>query len=301
MLTLPSFAKINWNLKIVGRRADGFHELCTVFQTISLHDTISFSEAEHLSLECTNPSVPTDDRNLVIRAAKLLSERFGVRRGCRIRLEKTIPAPGGLGGGSSNAAVALLGLSEVWGLSPRPEDLLELAAELGSDVPFFLLGGTALGLGRGEVLEPMPEVIEPYMLVATPPVEVSTREAFEAIGAKNLTESELQSTLVICRRDAQNLKISQSGLCNDFESSVFGKFPEVEELKWGFQESGVRAAQMSGSGASVFAVFDKEETRQATLEAFRNRNWRMFAAATLSRSEYREALGSCQRLLPISF
>jgi 4-diphosphocytidyl-2-C-methyl-D-erythritol kinase len=301
MITLPSFAKINWLLRVRGKRADGYHELCTVFQTVTLHDTLTFESAGDRTLECDDPSVPTDGRNLVLKAAAALGERFGVSAGFRIRLEKRVPAPGGLGGGSSNAAMALLGLSELWRLDPKPSELLDIAGELGSDVPFFLTGGTALGTGRGEVVEPVGEVDEAFLVIVRPPVEVPTGQAFASLGAKNLTDIDSESTLSFCRREAQNLQIQQGQLVNDFEGAVFAREPEVAEVRDALLESGARAAQLSGSGASVFAVFDKEETRQATLEAFRNRNWRMFAAATISRSDYREALGQCRRLLPISF
>lgn len=299
--TLPSFAKINWTLRVLGKRPDGFHELCTVFQTVTLSDSISFSPSETVSLTIDVPSVPTDDSNLIIKAAKLLAAEAGIEAGAAIGLEKRIPSPGGLGGGSSNAAVALLGLSRLWDIRPAPEDLLKMATALGSDVPFFLMGGTALGTGRGEKLEALDEIEEPLMAVVTPRFGISTAEAFSGLNAENLTTSALESNLVICRRDAENLGIRQEDLVNDFETSVLVKEPEIAEIKRVLKENGARVAQMSGSGASVFAVFDKEETRQTTLEALNEFNWRMFAVATLSRSSYREALNPCHSLLPISF
>ena len=215
-LTLPSFAKINWHLRVGGRRRDGFHELCTVFQTVDLHDTISFEEDDELSLACDDPNVPTDGSNLILKAAALLAERAGVAKGSRIELQKRIPAPGGLGGGSSNAVTALLGLSRIWGLEPSPEDLREIAEKLGSDVPFFLIGGTAMATGRGEILEPLTDVDEQFLVLATPQIAVNTAQAFKSLGRESLTDPDSESTLALCRRDAQSLQIEQGQLVNDF-------------------------------------------------------------------------------------
>src|SRR3982751_6323785 len=145
-LTLPSFGKINLHLQVVGRREDGFHDLCTVFQTISLHDTLSFEPDTNLRMSCNDERVPIDDRNLVMRAATMLREKYGVECGATIHLEKQIPAPGGLGGGSSNAAMTLLALRKLWDVDADFTDVRGLAESLGSDVPFFLYGGTSLGM-----------------------------------------------------------------------------------------------------------------------------------------------------------
>src|SRR3954468_2041797 len=147
--TLPSFAKLNWNLRVLGKRPDGYHELSTVFQTISLSDTISFSRAdsEEVVLECDDPALSTGSDNLIIRAANALKSLSGCRAGARIRLAKRIPFGGGLGGGSSNAAIALMGLARLWDLRPDSGELIRVAAQLGADVPFFLVGGTARGSG----------------------------------------------------------------------------------------------------------------------------------------------------------
>lgn len=300
-ITLPSFAKINWTLEVRGRRTDGYHELCTVFQTVDLHDTVVFSEAEELTLECSDPTIPVGEENLILRAARLLERGGGVRRGARIFLEKRIPASGGLGGGSSNAAVALLGLATLWGLGPSAAELASMAEVLGSDVPFFLVGGTAAAAGRGEELAPMQDISEPFLVLLNPGVRVGTAEAFKGLNMQNLTDIRPESTLAFCLKGAGSLQIEQGQLVNDFEASVFEREPGIREARDFLSAKGARVAQMSGSGSTIFAVFDKEETRQATLKATLRENWRMFAAATLSRTEYREALDPCHRLLPISF
>ena len=292
-LALPSFAKINLHLQVVGRRADGFHDLCTVFQTISLHDrlTISRSESDEIVMTCGDSRIPVGEKNLVVRAAMALQEECKVRCGAKIHLEKIIPAPGGLGGGSSNAAIALLGLNKVWNLGRTVEDLHPIASRLGSDVPFFLYGGTALGMGRGEVVEPVPDFTAERMLVVTPDVVVATRDAFKRLNAPSLTNQESKRKLQICRFDLESADFNYTAFKNDFETTVFAAYPEVDRVKNTLLDLGARQALLSGSGGSVFAVFEKEETRQAAMKALGNEaNWRKFAVATISRDEYREAL-----------
>jgi 4-diphosphocytidyl-2-C-methyl-D-erythritol kinase len=289
--TLPSFAKINLHLKIVGKRDDVYHELCTVFQTVSLHDEVHFERAERLSLTCDIASVPTNDQNLIMKAARALQKRSGISMGARLRLVKRVPTPGGLGGGSSNAAIALLGLVRLWGIRNYSTDLHELAAEIGSDVPFFLCGGTALGLGRGTEIVPLPGCREKYLLIVTPHVTVSTAEVFSRVNAHNLTSVDSNRILQICRFEAESHVLRYADLRNDLEKVTFKQYPEVAAAKKALLELGARQALMSGSGASVFGIFEKEETRQAAMKALDKQvNWRKFAVATVSRKQYREAL-----------
>lgn len=299
---LPSFAKVNWLLRVLGKRPDGFHELCTIFQTVSLCDRIRFEPADDLTLECSAPAIPTDGTNLILRAANLLRERYGVRSGARLVLEKHIPAPGGLGGGSSNAATALLGLAVLWDLEVGFPALTEIGASLGSDVPFFFYGGTALGSGRGELIEPLPDFEQKYMMIVTPAIAVPTSAAFGGLNLLPLTKNDPESILELCRKAGREFKDGRQVPANDFERSIFATFPEIERVRDRLVEHGADLALLSGSGASVFAVFEKEETRQATLKALGNEtDWRMFAVATVSRDEYRRALGRAWRLFPISF
>lgn len=290
-ITAPAFAKVNLHLQVVGRREDGFHDLCTVFQSISLHDTMTVRPASEVRMTCSDPVMPVDDRNLVVRAALSLRERYRITSGAAIHLDKQIPAPGGLGGGSSNAAVALLMLRKLWQLECGIDGLHEIAAKLGSDVPFFLYGGTALGMGRGEAIEPIEEFEEKYMLVVSPQVSVATREAFKRLNLRVLTKQESKRKLQICRFELESADFRYTAFKNDFETTVFAAFPEVERVKQTLLDLGAERAMLSGSGGSVFAIFDKEETRQTSMKALDNEvNWRKFAVATISRNEYREAL-----------
>jgi 4-diphosphocytidyl-2-C-methyl-D-erythritol kinase len=289
--TLPSFAKVNLHLRVIGKRDDGFHELFTVFQTVSLADSLTFSLADEIELICSDPRIPAGGENIVVRAANALKERFGSSNGASINLEKHVPSPGGLGGGSSNAAVTLIGLSKLWNLGASREDLRALATDLGSDVPFFLYGGTAIGMGRGEIIEPIVDLKAKYMVIVTPNVSVSTKEAFVGLNAPNLTKAEANHILNVCRFDLESSDLLQTVLKNDFETAIFAAHPEIGRVKDALIELGAKPALMSGSGASVFGIFDNEETRQAAMKALdRQVNWRTFAVATVSRDEYREAL-----------
>lgn len=292
--TLPSFAKVNLHLRVIGKRDDGFHELCTVFQTVSLADSLTFSPANEIEFSCDHLRIPTGDENIVVRAANALRKRFAVRAGAALRLEKRIPSPGGLGGGSSNAAVTMIGLSKLWNLAPTAEDMQELASELGSDVPFFLHGGTAIGTGRGEIIEPAADFDVKFLMVVAPDVEIRTSDAFAALNAPNLTKSESDNILNVCRFELESADFRSTALRNDFETGIFAAYPEIGRVKNALFDLGAKQAMMSGSGASVFGIFDKEETRQAAMKALdRKVNWRKFAVATVSRDEYREALKMC--------
>ena len=291
VFTLPSFAKLNLDLRVIGKRDDGYHELFTVFQTVSLCDEITFEDSDSVELTCGDPRIPIDERNLIVKAANVLRSRFAVIAGAKMHLRKRIPAPGGLGGGSSNAAVALIGLKRLWHLDIRFEEMLEIAATLGSDVPFFLYGGTAMGFGRGTEIEPVADISEEYLLIVTPDVHLSTADAFKELNSLCLTTETSERILLNCRFNAESLDLRHAVLKNDFEPTVFGSHSQVVLVKQTLLDLGAVNALMSGSGASVFAVFDKEETRQTAMKALDEQvNWRKFAAATISRDKYREAL-----------
>ena len=296
--SLPSFAKINLFLRILGRRNDGFHELCTVFQTVSLRDNLTFAEDSELILTSDGQNIPLDDRNLIIKSAKLLKEKFGIETGAKIHLEKNIPAPGGLGGGSSNAAIALLGLSKLWKIKIDFADLIEMGKLLGSDVPFFFYGGTAIGTGRGTEIFPREEIVEKNILIVTPKIDVSTVAAFGQINARHLTNNSSKSILQICRNEAESMFLLQTPVINDFELVVFKLEPEIERVKNALVASGAKTALMSGSGASVFAAFENQKQMETARHNLTfERDWRLFSVKTVSRSDYFESLKYFPHLL----
>lgn len=300
IIKLPAFAKINLGLRVLGRRADGYHEISTVFQTVTLHDTLTFEPAPDgvLELACSDPYVPADESNLVVRAASALRERYRVGRGARARLEKAVPAGGGLGGGSSDAAVTLLALSHLWDLKAGAGELAEVGARLGADVPFFLTGGTALGTGTGADISPLEDAPKMHLVVVTPGVRVSTAEAYKALGAPALTKVGAVVNLSVSRTEAD----FPDSLCdvwsNDFEEVVVRLHPEIGRAREALKGVGAARAMLSGSGSSVYGLFESEsEAGRAAGELGSGRGWQVSACATLSRAEYAAALGAPAAIL----
>jgi 4-diphosphocytidyl-2-C-methyl-D-erythritol kinase len=297
---LPSFAKINLSLRVLGRRPDGYHELETVFQTVSLCDRLEFRPLAdgRLELACDAPGVPADETNLVHRAAVLLRARYGVRGGARVEIEKQIPAGGGLGGGSSNAAAALVGLARLWEIETGGEELSALGARLGADVPFFLAGGTAAGFGRGDEVRPLADAPRRRLLIVTPPVRVSTAEAYKSLSAPALTK-ENEAVNFYVSHEALDFSGSLRGLLsNDFEPAIFRRFPEIERARDALLRAGATHALLSGSGSSVFGIFDSDGRAQEAAGALAGAAvGQVFACSTVGRAQYREAFGDCAALL----
>lgn len=290
--TLPAFAKINLGLRVLGRRADGYHELRTVFQTITLHDELSFNAIDdRIELICAAPDVPTDESNLVRRAAVALRTRFGLQQGARLELVKRIPAGGGLGGGSSDAAVALIGLAQLWQVNTNPQELSELGAQLGADVPFFFTGGRALGTGRGTEIHPLADEPLTYLVVLTPHVKIATAEAYKLLNAPALTKADRPVNVPISRMEANEARALVDELTNDFAPVIFRLQPEIGRAHAALLRLGARAAALSGSGASVFGIFDTQaEQAQAAMILQAETDWQVRVCATLTRAEYKRAL-----------
>jgi 4-diphosphocytidyl-2-C-methyl-D-erythritol kinase len=305
-LSLPSFAKINWSLEILGKRSDVYHEVRTLLQTISLHDNLHFelSEDDAISLSCDRPDIPTDDENLIVRAAYALKDRYKVDQGARIRLEKRIPAKAGLGGASSNAAVSLLALARLWSVAATAPALLEIAAALGTDVPFFLLGGCALATGTGATVSSLPEQADndlQHLIVITPNTGVSTADAYAALSSPALTTTNTDPILSSSRGEVKSRHsqpwplrdCSQDDLKNDFESVIFDIEPEIRRTKETLLQAGARGALLAGSGSSVFGIFaNRQDQERAVNEINLEAGWRIFPCVTVSRNEYLGALGS---------
>jgi 4-diphosphocytidyl-2-C-methyl-D-erythritol kinase len=248
-------AKVNLGLRVLGRRADGYHEIVTLFQAIDLCDTLEADDAPGLSLAVDDPSVPTDDGNLVLRAAHMLQRRAPstAALGAVLRLTKRIPAGGGLGGGSSDAAAALLVLSRLWGVTHSAEDLCAMAAELGSDVPFFIRGGLALGSGRGERLKSLRPIPERPLVLGFPPFALSTGEVYRAFPAP-LTPPDAGVT--VSRLFVNFAERNDFALVtNDLEAPAFAMRGELGAFRDALVEFGAEPALMSGSGSTVFGLF----------------------------------------------
>lgn len=294
-LQLPSFAKINWLLRILGKRSDAYHELITVLQTISLCDDLSFDlrgDAQ-ITLSCDDPEIPTDDTNLIVRAAALLQERLSKSCGCEIRLTKSIPTKAGLGGASANAATTLMALNSLWSGALDVDDLTRLASELGADVPFFLVGGRCLGTGTGTTISTLPDGPKQHLIVVTPNASVATADAYASLNAGSLTTSESASILSSSLAELNSADSRQWPLHNDFEGVIFEIEPEIKRVKDALLEAGARGALLAGSGSSVFGVFDDQAARDRVVDNLRGEaGWKVFSCETLSRTEYFSTMSS---------
>lgn len=277
----------------MGRRpSDGLHEVHTLLQTISLCDFLTFEISdEGFELESDALDVPLDHTNLITRAARLLIEKYDVRSGARVTLEKHIPIQAGLGGGSSNAAVALLGLVRLWSLKVSDAELTSLGATLGADVPFFFHGGTGLGTGTGATITPLSDAPAKHVLVLMPDVQVSTTEAYQRLQKPFLTKKTSVAILSGSRPESTVKQVFDNALHNDFEAVVFGMHTSIAHAKRMLYEHGATHALLSGSGASVFGIFDDTQGLDKAHHALsRERSWRCFACHTLNRSAYHHAL-----------
>ena len=281
VLTVRAHAKINLTLRVGPRRLDGFHELRTVYQTLALHDVLRIARTRgRFALTCSSPDVPVDSSNLVFKAARAVWRRLG-RRGdpkdVSISLRKRIPMQAGLGGGSSDAAAALVALTRVWSAKLQAEDLLELGAGLGSDVPFFLLGGTALGLGRGEVVQPLPDAPPRAIVLVRPDAGVSTAEAYGWFDA---------DTGGAAIATAASEVLWPGPLVNDLEPPVVRRRPAIGAARQALVDAGALAAGMTGSGSAVFGIFERLEAARAARGHLARPGWAVILTRTLGRTEY---------------
>ena len=289
---VPAYAKVNLCLDIVGARSDGYHELRTIFQTISLHDTLRLEWGENPGIELRiagNAKLagePGRD-NLVYRALDELRRELKLRRGLRAVLTKQIPVGRGLGGGSSDAAAALVALLRLAGKRVETARLLEIASRLGADVPFFLRGGRALGVGRGDEIYPLPDGARLPLLVVSPSdIAVPTRDAYQWL-ARRLTKrpdpTKLWRFCALCWNP-------QGGaLSNDFEAAVFPRYSRLGAIKRELFRQGAAEASLAGSGSAVFGIFRNPAKARRAARAFPKDQ--VFVCSTVSRAEYRRKMG----------
>lgn len=286
-------AKVNLDLRVLGVRADGYHELRTVFQSIELHDTLVCQEKPGpFALQSRAPGVPLDDTNTIARAAAALWKalgRDGDVRDTIVRLDKHVPIEAGLGGGSADAAAALTALARLWAPRRRTTDpalpalLREVGATIGADVPFCLFGGTALALGRGEEIYPLVDLPKHFLVIALPPFGVSTREAYawydedRAAGLREVRELQLLP-VPWPSRAAQ--------MINDLEPPVVRRHPEIHAVKMQLKEAGATAAAMTGSGSAVFGLFRTRPMAERAAKLLTRSGMRALVTRTLSRAAF---------------
>jgi 4-diphosphocytidyl-2-C-methyl-D-erythritol kinase len=288
-----AFAKINLGLKILGTRADGFHEIRTVYQTLALADrlTIELSRRpSRISVLCDDPRVPAGPANLVYRACDLWRRARRFQGGIRVQLRKRIPPGSGLGGASSDAAAALLGLERLAGKRLDQESLCKLAARLGSDVPLFFWGGRVLGCGRGEEIYPLWDLPSRRCLLVFPGFSVSTAWAYkqaDRVLQLRLTQSANRPNMEGFGAWSHFPLSAWGPAENDFERVVFARWPELAWLKRLLIRAGAESASLTGSGSAVFAVFDSaRQLLRAKNGIPRRAGWQTFRTRTLSRAEY---------------
>ena len=315
-ISIRSFAKINIGLRIGARREDGFHELRTIYQTLALTDLVRVDASKGLGIEiaCKDPRVPCDESNTCYRMAERVLRAFKTRCKVRITIEKNLPVQGGLGAASSNAVATLLGLERALKRTLSPLQRLHLAAEVGSDLPLFLIGGTVLGTGRGEQVYPIEDLPALHCVIATPEIGVSTAAAFadwdNRLSAAKLTSPDGSDKINSFsdsvfewlsgrgfsptgvpskgwdRAEALLLDLVRTGIENDFESVVFPKYPAIREVKRTLEKTGARYASLSGSGSTVYGLFSDKQAAAGAAKLLMDNGVRAQATTTLPRVAY---------------
>lgn len=268
-VSVVAYAKINLGLHIVGRRADGYHNIETKFLQVSLADTLRFEEAlsGKLELSCNWPEIPCDQSNLCSRAHHLLSTAVNRRLGVRLHIAKSIPTGAGLGGGSSDAAVTLMTLNSLFQLKLALPELHELACTIGSDVPFFLCGGFCEGKGRGEILSPIDKLPEFWVVLVSPNVSISTAWAYQNLKF-GLTNEQKSSTFSVFKEEKPKPREAEWWGENDFEGIVLSKYSELAKIKDELLKGGAFAANMTGSGSTIYGLFRSFELAQQNHQRF---------------------------------
>jgi 4-diphosphocytidyl-2-C-methyl-D-erythritol kinase len=290
-IRIPAFAKVNLRLDVLGKRADGYHELRTVFQTISLCDQLHFRphRAPGIRLKIAGNDQLAEEsaeKNLVYRAVHALRQDLKIKSGVEILLHKKIPAGRGLGGGSSDAAAALLGYLQFVHKKIAPPRLLEIAASLGADVPFFLLGGRALGLGKGDEIYPLPDIPKLCLLIVSPQnIHVPTPDAYRWLRAPRLASlTKIAAAHKLLEFCALCWSAQGSGLSNDFEAAVFRHHPRLHQIRRALLQGGASEALLAGSGSAVFGIFPSPAKARRAVAGFPDDQ--TFVCETVSRTRY---------------
>ena len=283
-LSFKTPAKINLGLHISHKREDGYHELETLLQMVSLYDSIELETLPSgIELLCDQPGIPKDHTNLVVQAAHLLLETCSLENkpGARIRLDKKIPSGAGLGGGSGNAAGVLMGLNVLWNLKMSRENLTLLAAKLGADVPFFLTAPRALGKGRGDEVTPVQAVGKFDILLVYPGFPIATPWVYQNL---NLKLTNPQNNISILKKFLSESQAGKLGKClfNDLEPVVIQRYPEIQAIKEDLSNLGAKGSLLSGSGSTVFAIFDNPDDAKSAYTKLNKGNWRVFLTETVT-------------------
>jgi len=248
-------AKVNITLDIKGKRSDGYHDVYMIMQEIPLYDIITIEKSDTIEIKNNLPYLPCDERNIAYRSAKLFFEHTKIRGGAYIHIEKNIPVGAGLGGGSTNGAGVIMALNEMYNAKLSLKKCMELGAQIGADVPFFMLGGTCLAEGLGEILTPIAHLPKCFMVLAKPPFSVSTKLVYQSLNLEEINKRP-NTDAVISALEQGDLKTIAKNMVNVLETVTIKKYPKINEYKKIMQRSGALGALMSGSGSTAFALFD---------------------------------------------
>ena len=288
-MNFRSQAKINLCIHLLEKRPDGYHELVTLMEAVDLADDLIINQQKTgITVTCTNPVVPTDDRNLVVKAVNLVKRKYKLKdQGVSINIIKRIPVAAGLAGGSGNAAMTLHGLNRLWALGLKKEQLIELAVELGSDVPFCLYGGAAIAFGRGEKVIWLDDPGTRHYVLVCPPISVSSGWAYSRVKL-GLTKDRSSISLLSSVMQTDDFKKLISCLNNDLEAVVSARFPEINRARGYLSDNGVNGMLMSGSGPAVFGLVSSRKSAERIASDVRNMVepfWQVFAVSSIARED----------------
>lgn len=281
MITLKAPAKINLTLEVLRRRPDGFHEIRSILQTIDLCDTLRFNDSEDITITCDMPGWSAG-KSLLVRALDLLKETTHCKQGSKINLEKRIPLRAGLGGDSSDTAAVLNGLNNLWKLNLSSEKLLSLAARLGSDVPFFLCGGTALTSGRGNVVNPLPPLARMWVVLIVPDVPIApgkTAQMYAAFKASHFTDGSMTQKLADTLH--KDMNFDSSILFNTFENIAFDIYPGLNVYKEHLIKLGAPHIHLAGSGPTLYSILDNENQAEELFKRCKDQGMQVYLVKTL--------------------
>lgn len=287
-MKLRALAKINLGLDVTGKREDGYHEVRMVMQTIQMYDQLEIKESKEPGIRLTTnlPFLPCNDGNLVYKAAKILMDEFDIRQGVDMNLTKFIPVAAGMAGGSSDAAAALVGINRMFQLGLTKRQLMERGVQIGADVPYCVMRGTALAEGIGEKLTSLPGVPMCYVLIGKPGINVSTKTAYENLRLDAIQRRPDIDGMIAAIRN-QDLRSITEKMENVFEPGIMEKYPVISEIEKFMEERGALKAMMSGSGPTVFGIFEDREKMFAASEALKKSGLAktVFASRIYNRSE----------------
>lgn len=276
MISLNAHAKINLSLDVLRKRDDGYHDLQMIMQTIHLHDTITITEiAEGIEIECKKPYVPNNSSNIAYKAADALISRYNLKSGIRIKIDKRIPVSAGLAGGSTDAAAVLKGINELFHLGIERDELMKIGKTIGADVPFCLMGGTVLAEGIGEILTPLTPLTNIPVVLIKPKIGVSTAWVYKNL---NLTEVENRpgTDQLVDAIGKKDIRYVAKNMCNVLESVTVGKYPAIEQLKKSLMDSGAIGSMMSGSGPTVFGIFESRDKAKKAFHALKTNKYDIY-------------------------